>query len=212
MAGDLTRSEGSARARGVADGKDPDVIEAERRPLVTYSKGIDKAWAAKVEGDWWPAPPRRSRLPMIAAATAASLFIAAFFAGRVAAVAALPDLWGLYAALGLPVNLDGLAIEEVAADWVPNGEGARLSVRGVVRNVSGREQPAPALTASVYDSGMKLTGWRDFDPPAHAMAIGEAAPFQLEIEGVPREARKVVLRFRRPAEPARAGEGGGRPR
>ena len=183
---------------------DRETIEAERRPLVTYSSGADQAWAAKVEGDYWPEQPQRSRVPAIAAAMAATVFIAAFFGGRYQAVAALPDLAGLYAAVGLRVNLDGLVIEEVAAKRNPGDGGSRLTVHGVIRNVSSTEQPVPALTASVHDSAMRIAGWRGFDPPARKMAVGEAAPFRLELEGVPRQAGHIVIRFRRPAEPRRA--------
>lgn len=187
---------------------DPELLQAERRPLVTYSGGPDKAWAAKVEGDVWPAPPQRSRIPMLAAALAATVFIGAFFSAREAAVAALPDLAGLYAALGLPVSLDALVIEDLAAERTPGTDGGRLTLRGTVRNVSAAEQPAPALTASVEDSAMTTLGRRSFDPPARMMAVGEAAPFLLELDGVPRQGARIVVRFRRPAEPvASAGEG-----
>lgn len=178
----------------------PELIEAERLPLVTFSSGSDQAWAAKVAGDTWPEPPRRSRIPMIAAAFAASLFLGGFFGAREAAVAALPDLGRLYAAMGMPVNLDGLAIESLAAERVDGEDGTRLTVRGVIRNVSATEQPVPPLTASVLDSAMAVAGWRSFDAPARIMAAGEAAPFQLELDAVPRQAEKVAIRFRRTAE------------
>ena len=35
------------------------VIDAERQPLVTYSDAADNAWKAKIEGDYWPEPPRQ---------------------------------------------------------------------------------------------------------------------------------------------------------
>lgn len=169
---------------------------------MTYSSGADKAWAAKIEGDYWPEPAQRSRVPMLAAAIAASVFLAAFFTAREGAVAGLPDLAGLYAAIGMPVNLDPLTIEDVAAERAPGNNGARLSVRGVIRNASATEQAVPSLTASVYDSAMSVAGWRSFDAPARMMAVGEAAPFQLELDGVPRQANTIVVRFRRPAEQA----------
>ena len=39
------------------------LIEAERRPLVTFSDGAEKAWAAKIEGDILPEPSRRPLAP-----------------------------------------------------------------------------------------------------------------------------------------------------
>jgi hypothetical protein len=185
----------------------PPILEAERKPLVTFFSSTDKGWAAKIEGDFWPEAPRRSRIPMLGAALAASMFLAAFFGGREAAVAALPDLAGLYAAIGLPVNLDDLRIEDLAAERTEGKNGTRLTVRGVIRNVSATEQPVPPLTANVLDSALAVVGWRSFDAPARVMAAGEAAPFLLELAAVPRQAGKVAVRFRRTAEARSAGEG-----
>ena len=39
----------------VASKATPDLLESDKRPLVTYSEGVDKAWAAKVAGETaWP--------------------------------------------------------------------------------------------------------------------------------------------------------------
>jgi hypothetical protein len=184
-----------------------EIVEAERRPLVTFSEGVEKAWAAKIEADVLPETPRQRRYPLVVGAVAGLLFTAVFFGGRQAAVAALPDLAGLYAALGMPVNLDGLVIEDVQAERSGVGEeGAQILVRGTIRNVSGGELPIPALAASFYDTAGTPAGWRGFDPPARQMAAGERAPFQLEIQDVPRQAAEIVIRFRRPAQPPDEGE------
>jgi hypothetical protein len=175
------------------------LLEAQRRPLVTFSSGIDKAWADKIKGDFQPAPPRKSRLAVTTGAIAAVFFIAVFLGGREAAVAVLPDLATLYAALGLPVNLDGLAIEGVAAERTALAEGARLTVRGTIRNVSGAPQAVPALTASLYDGAKAPVEVRGFDPPARMIGAGEAAPFLLALDRVPDQAREVVVRLRRPS-------------
>ena len=119
----------------------------EKRPLVTYSDNAEAGWKAKIEGDYWPEPPRPSRLPMMAAGMAAALFLAAFFGARQAAVAALPDLAGLYAAVGLPVNLDGLAIEAIGAERTPTFAGFKLKVHATVRNIGKSEEAIPPLAA-----------------------------------------------------------------
>lgn len=176
------------------------VIDAERRPLVTYSDGAESAWAAKVAGDYWPEPPRQRRMPMIAGAIAALFFLAAFFGGRQAAVTALPDLAGLYAAIGLPVHLEGMAIEDVAAERSSTSTGERIVVRGMIRNVSGDEMAVPQLAAILYDSARVPARGESFDPPAKTIGRGEAAPFLLTLDGVPAQATQVAVRFRRPGE------------
>jgi hypothetical protein len=174
------------------------LLEAERRPLVAYSAGADDAWAAKMAGDVDVAPSRRSPLPTLAAATAAFLFLAAFVLGRAGAVAALPDLAGLYAALGMPVNLDGLAIEDLSAERTEEG----LVARGVIRNPGAGEAAAAPLVAVLRDSGGTLIGSRRFDPPIRMIAAGEAAPFEVELLQTPDNASELLLRFGRPAEDA----------
>ncbi|HEX9904180.1 MAG TPA: DUF3426 domain-containing protein [Propylenella sp.] len=181
----------------------PETLSAERRPLVSYSDGADKAWAAKVEGDFWPEPPRRSRLPAAAAAMAAVFFMASFLGGREAAVAALPDLAGLYAAIGLPVNLDALSIGEVAALRMTEGGKARVTVRGTIRNPGRMQQTVPLLAADLHDSARITAVSGVFDPPARVISAGESLPFKLEFNDVPSQAVEVVVRFRRPGDRVR---------
>jgi hypothetical protein len=188
------------RAPAPEDGASSHVIDAERRPLIAFSSGVGQAWAAKMEGDVLPAPPKHSRVPLIAAGLVSALFLATFLAGRQAAVAALPDLAGLYAAFGLSVNLDGVVIEAVEAERTAVGGVPQLIVQGGIRNVSGTAQPVPPLTLSFRDRAGKPAGWRGFDPPPQLIAAGEAAPFRLAVKDVPRQAADVVVRFRRPAE------------
>jgi hypothetical protein len=186
------------------EGPASEILESERRPLVSFSSGTGQAWAAKMEGDARPVPTaRHSPVAMVAAGLASILFLAAFLGGREAAVAAMPDLAGLYAAVGLPVNLDGLVIEGIEAER----DNARLTVRGSIRNVSAGPQPVPALTLGFRSSAGAPAGWRGFDPPAQMIAAAEAAPFILEIEDTPRQAADIVIRFRRPAERVPDGEG-----
>jgi hypothetical protein len=185
------------------------LIEAERRPLVSYASGTSEAWAAKIAGDILPKTTHeRSRLPMTAAAFAALLFIGAFLGGREAAVRAVPDLAGLYAGIGLGVDLDGLVIEDVAAERTAGDAGDRIVVRGEIRNTSGAEQVAPPLAVTLRDEAGASAGIREFDPPARSIAPGAAEPFVLEIGNAERQAREIVLRFARPAEAAPAPTGG----
>ncbi len=183
----------------------PEVIATRRQPLVTYSGPVDPAWAAKVQGDILPAAaPRRSRIPQATAALAALLFIAAFFAGREAAVAALPDLAGLYGSIGLPVNLDGLEIRAVRAERASSDGPAIISVRGEIANTSRSDLPVPPLQVSFVDGAEAAVGSRGFDPPGRTLRRGESAPFTLELDNVPGGASSVVLRFRRAGEPGPA--------
>ena len=134
------------------------------------------------------------------AAVAATLFLAAFFVGREPAVAALPDLAGLYSAIGLPVNLDKLAIEDVRrrAD-------ADLRRRATHR---ARDDPqfgqcAAHRSAACGDPLQRRSaqdGSYGFDPPKGTIGAGQTMPILIDLDGVAQKATEVALRFRRSGE------------
>ena len=82
-------------------------------------------------------------------------------------MAALPDLAGLYAAIGLPVNLDGLAIEDVKAERAPTFAGDRAR-RCTPRSATSAaaKQAIPPLAAVLYSDALVPAGAYGFDPPA----------------------------------------------
>lgn len=182
------------------------VLVAEKRTVVSYSeKGAENAWKSKIEGDYWPEPPRHSRLPMLAAAVASLFFFAAFLGGRQAAVAALPDLAGLYAAIGLPVNLDGFRITDVKAERVPALGGTRLIVHANVENIGSADRPIPALATLLYSEAAAPAGAYGFDAPERVVTAGETVALAMQLESAPKQAAEVVVRFRRRGEQLAAG-------
>jgi hypothetical protein len=175
------------------------VIVAERQPLVTYSHTNDNAWQAKIEGDRWPEPPRQRRLPMTAAAVASALFLAAFFGAREAAVAAIPDLAGLYSAIGLPVNLERLAIKGVKAERTHDFAGGRVSVQATLSNLGATARTIPPLVA-VLRGGSGSLGEFMLNAPAKTLGAGQSTPIVVDLDAVPDKAVQVELRFLRQGE------------
>jgi hypothetical protein len=177
-----------------------EILVAEKQAVVTYSNPAEAAWRGKIEGDYWPEPAKRSRLPMLAGAVAALFFLAAFFGGRHAAVAAIPDLAGLYAAIGLPVNLDGFAISGVKAERTPTFAGFKLRVHATLRNVGSSDAALPPLAAILYSDAGIPSGAYEFDPSEKSLKAGEALPLLMEFDSAPEQAAEVVVRFRRRGE------------
>ncbi len=173
------------------------LLTAERRPLVTYTDAGDTAWKAKIEGDRWPEPPRARRLPMTAAAVASVIFLAAVFAGRPAAVAAIPDLAGLYAAIGLPVNLDRIAIENVEATRAQDFGGSHVTVRATLKNLSDSPRPMPPLVVALGTASAPLGA---FTPPAKTIDAGKSIAIQVDLGALPESAETVELRLKRHGE------------
>jgi hypothetical protein len=115
-------------------------------------------------------------------------------------VAALPDLAGLYAAIGLPVNLDGFSIEGVGAERTPTFAGFKLTVHATIRNIGTAEQAVPGLAAILYSDALVPSGAYGFDPPARTIGAGESIPLLMELDSAPKQAAEVVVRFRRHGE------------
>ena len=126
--------------------------------------------------------------------------VAAFLGFRRVLVAAVPGLSGLYARLGLPVNVRGLDFRDVGAtrDSVDGASG--LVVSGQIVNPGGVSRPLPALRFTLYDGqGREVGGWSaNVEHPP--LAGGEAAPFRSRLADPPEAARQLQLRFEDAAE------------
>jgi len=181
---------GADRRGGVADPWRRGGAAADRPLLLDFA---EQQSAARIVPDEETPPARRGRaLPITAAAC---LFLAVVVLGREAAVSAIPDLAGLYAAVGLPVNLAGLAIDQVVAERVTGDPLARLVVRGTIRNVSGAEEIVPPILITLGDNGASTPAGM-LAPPAPVLGRGESASFTWEIAEPGPPAASVALRFR----------------
>jgi hypothetical protein len=137
-------------------------------------------------------PPRLSLSTAILALVAAN---AALIGWRADVVALLPQTGSLYALIGLPVNLRGLAINDVktareAHDGVPV-----LVVEGTVANISRAPVEVPRLRFAVRsESGAEVYAWTAL-PPRSILSPGEEMPFHSRLASPPGEGRDVVVRF-----------------
>ncbi|TNC11275.1 DUF3426 domain-containing protein [Methylobacterium terricola] len=150
---------------------------------------------AKARG---PAPPRRRRLVAAAAGLAAcgALVAALLPAGRAGLVRAVPATARLYAAIGLPVNLRGLAFRDVAAYSVPDASGTgRLVVEGNVVSASKDAVPVPRLSLELRDEhGQTVYRWTA-EAPRDRLEPEESARFRAELPEAPAKGREVLVRF-----------------
>ena len=174
---------------------DAGAIDDIRRPLVGYAEDNDP-WAAQRAAP--PAPPkpaRRGRSLNVIASALALAFLVGAVVGREAAVAAVPDLAGLYAAIGLPVNLRGLEIGSVSGARRVTGQAIRLTVSGQVTNVGAKTRDVPALVISLYDEEDRKLGEEQVAAPVPSLGAGAAVRFVVDLERAPREASTVRVRF-----------------
>ncbi|GJD61397.1 zinc-ribbon domain-containing protein [Methylobacterium frigidaeris] len=143
-------------------------------------------------------PPSRRRLAAAALAVAGlgAVLVALLPAGRAGIVRTLPQAARLYAGIGLPVNLRGLAFRDVAAYEVPDVSGTgRLVVEGDVVSASAEAVPVPRLRLELRDEhGQVVYRWTA-EAPRDRLEPEESARFRAELTNAPTKGRAVLVRF-----------------
>ncbi len=137
----------------------------------------------------------RKRSFMSVAAAAGIAVLAALGIWRQTVVDLVPDLAGLYAVAGLPVNLRGLEFRDVnTAETMENGV-PLLVVRGTIENVTDEVVDVPRLRLAVRGtSGREIFVWTAM-PSKNELSGGEALPFFAQLASPPAEGREVAVRF-----------------
>ncbi|MDV2983263.1 UNVERIFIED_CONTAM: zinc-ribbon domain-containing protein [Methylobacteriaceae bacterium AG10] len=144
-------------------------------------------------------PNRTTR--RISPALAACLVLAAalplVLLARASVVRAMPQTAGLFARVGLPVNLRGIDLTDIAAFRVP-AEGSnptRLVVEGDLVAVARDRVAVPPIEIEVRDAdGQSLYRWSVQGPRA-SLEPGERARFKASLSAPPEKGRQVEVRF-----------------
>jgi predicted Zn finger-like uncharacterized protein len=116
-------------------------------------------------------------------------------AWRADIVRLVPQTASLYAAIGLPVNLRGLAFQDIRISRTENDGVNVLVVDGSIVNVSGRAVEVPRLRLAVRNGGKnEIYTWTAL-PARSILGPGETLPFRSRLASPPTEAREVLVRF-----------------
>lgn len=197
-----------------AGGMDEDADEP--HPDVTFATDFedrqevpqDDDSEVEVEADIAPVPAGiqravrgRRRSPAAAGWLALCLILAAglgvAYLMRVDVVRAMPGVARLYEAVGVPVNVRGLAFDNVSSEWTADGGRLYLEVRGEVVNITGASLRVPTVMFELRNGdGADIFQWAA-DVRAEPLGAGERARFTARIPAPPRAARSVQLRFAR---------------
>ena len=110
-------------------------------------------------------------------------------------VRAMPQFAGLYARIGLPVNVRGLAFSAVESELVQDPQGRFLVVSGDVTNIAKGVTKVPPIMAMVQsEDGKVLYSWTT-EPPRPSLEPGELMHFRARLASPPQDGRSVQLRF-----------------
>ncbi len=188
-------------------------LEEELRRAAEIDVGISAIAAERAElpqpDTIQPPPPKRkrnwtgARNPALhLSPAAAGLFVAAGLAvlglglwQRERIVRAMPQFADLYAKIGLPVNLRGLAFSAVESELVQDSQGRFLVVSGDVTNIAKDTAKVPPITVMVQgEDGKVLYSWTT-EPPRPSLEPAELMHFRARLASPPEHGRSVQLRF-----------------
>ncbi|MGX1786302.1 zinc-ribbon domain-containing protein [Bosea sp. NPDC055332] len=153
---------------------------------------------ARSKRSWASARNPALRLPPAAAGIFVVAGLAALGLGlwqRERVVRAVPQFADLYAKIGLPVNVRGLAFSAVESELVQDPQGRFLVVSGDVTNVAKGTTKVPPITVMVRgDDGKLLYSWTT-EPPRPSLEPAELMHFRARLASPPQDGHSVQLRF-----------------
>lgn len=121
--------------------------------------------------------------------------IAVILAWRTEVVRAMPQTASLFAKIGLPVNLRGLAFKDLRIKKDSTENVTVLVVNGTIANVVRRRVEIPRLRFAVRDrSGNELHSWTAL-PAIGSLGPGEMLDFRTRLASPPEGTADVQLRF-----------------
>lgn len=170
-------------------------VDAVRTPLGAYHDAGLATWSARIVADRPAAPVAPLPWAVPLCCLLAMIFLTALVTGRQGAVAAVPDLAGLYSAVGLAVHVTGLAVQDVDAERRVDGTGATIKVRGRVVNHGTGDLAVPPLILEFQDTTGAILHGSIAAAPVARLSAGGTATFVVEVERVPSEAGQVVVRL-----------------
>lgn len=151
---------------------------------------------------------RMRRLARVGSISALALVLTSSFFLRTDIVRALPDLAGLYEAVGLKVNVVGLDFSSVETTRAQRPEGDTLEVRAKIRPVEPYAVAVPQVVISLFDHDDRQVYQWGVTPSVPSLSAGDSLEFSAELPNPPEQAVKAVLSFAdSPAMPVAAAGG-----
>jgi hypothetical protein len=106
-----------------------------------------------------------------------------------------PPSASLYSLLGMPVNVRGVALTNIAYKQEYEGGQPVLSVTGKIVNVSNREQSVPEIRVVLMDDAKRELYHWTFDAGVPTLKPGAETPFTTRLSSPPADARNLNVRF-----------------
>jgi predicted Zn finger-like uncharacterized protein len=139
---------------------------------------------------------RRSGRPSVTTVLIILFAIAAALIGwRTDVVRVMPQTASLFAAIGLPVNLRGLAFSDVTTVTEAHDGVTMLLVQGTITNVSRQPRDVPRIRLAMKNNaGAEVYAWTSL-PVRTTLAPGDSEPFRTRLASPPPEGHALEVRF-----------------
>ncbi|MCC6949560.1 MAG: zinc-ribbon domain-containing protein [Bradyrhizobiaceae bacterium] len=132
---------------------------------------------------------------LLAVAVILGAIVFAGITSRANIVRMVPDLAGLYAAIGLPVNLRGVEFKDVKTAHEMHDGIPVLIIEGEIVNIARQTVEVPRLRLAVMGAnGQEVYSWTTLLPHS-ILPAGETLPFRSRLASPPAEGKEVVVRF-----------------
>jgi hypothetical protein len=136
---------------------------------------------------------RRPGVP--AAIVALAAILVGLVVWRVQVVQAVPQTASLFSAIGLPINLRGLAFDNVRTTGEVHDGVPVLIVEGSIVNVTNKTVEVPRLRFAMRNrTGQEIYAWTSVTGRS-ILAPGETATFRTRLASPPADGREVIVRF-----------------
>jgi predicted Zn finger-like uncharacterized protein len=130
---------------------------------------------------------------------------AALLGWRTDVVRAMPQTASLFAAIGLPVNLRGLAFSEVTTTTEAHDGVTMLLVQGTITNITKQPRDVPRIRLAMKNAaGAEVYTWTSL-PERTALAPGDSESFRTRLASPPLDGQSVEVRFFNKRDLARGG-------
>jgi predicted Zn finger-like uncharacterized protein len=132
---------------------------------------------------------------LLAVAVILVAVVLAAISSRASIVRMAPNMAGLYAAIGLPVNLRGLEFKDVRTTHEVHDGIPVLVIEGEIVNIAARTVEVPRLRLAVMgEGGQEVYSWTALLPHS-VLSAGESLPFRSRLASPPAEGKEVLVRF-----------------
>ncbi len=131
----------------------------------------------------------------VTTATAGVLLMAFCIIKRDAMVRTAPSLAGAYAAIGLPVNLQGLQLRDIKSRFTVEASQRVLAVEGEIKNLRDHARSVPDIELSLRDDdGREIYRWSTPAPKAN-LDQSEAIQFRARLISPPEKGKTLRVHF-----------------